>query len=271
MSEFHDLAEVALNSEGQAWGNLGYWKDATEYSAACAALAQLLGDAVHLGSRSSVMDAGFGCGDQLLMWLNRYQVAGVRGVNHSRSQTAMARRRLAEAGHAGDADNLREGDIHDPDHWDFGDNMPSVNRVIALDCAYHFPDRNRFWQHTARALSPGGRVGVTDLMLSDHYQPGGLRAFFLKLMLQGSRIPSANLVRESDYVRNMTLAGFEQIELQDISSEVLPAFGLWWRDYRPPARLPLASRLKYEITARFLDWAWRKDLLRYQVVTAVRP
>ncbi|MEM8917599.1 MAG: class I SAM-dependent methyltransferase [Pseudomonadota bacterium] len=271
MSEFHDLAEIALNKDGQAWGNLGYWKEETEYSAACAALARLLGDALQLDSESVIMDAGFGCGDQLLMWLDHYHVSGLHGVNHSLSQTAFARHRLTESGYGQIARQLLEGDVMDPAHWDFGAGTPSVNRVIALDCAYHFPDRGQFWQQAVRALQPGGRLGVTDLILSDHDRPVGLGSLFLGAMLKVSRIPSGNIVSEKEYVRKMKQAGLEQIELQDISTDVLPAFGRWWKAFRPSVKLPWSGRLKYEITARFLDWAWQSDLLRYQVVTAVRP
>ncbi|MEL6875501.1 MAG: class I SAM-dependent methyltransferase, partial [Pseudomonadota bacterium] len=271
VTEFHDLAEIALNSNGEAWGNLGYWKEETEYSAACAALARLLGDAVQLDTESVIMDAGFGCGDQLLMWLDHYHIAGLYGVNNSHSQTAFARQRLTETGHGQIADQLHEGDVNDPAHWDFGTGTPSVNRVIALDCAYHFPDRERFWQQTARALQPGGRVGVTDLILTDHYHQGGVGSLVLRAMLKASRIPSQNMIGEKEYIRSMEQAGLEQIELQDISSDVLPAFGKWWQTYQRTARLPWSGRLKYGITARFLDWAWRKNLLRYQLVTAVRP
>lgn len=270
MTEFHDLSEIALNSEGQSWGNLGYWKEETEYSAACAALARLLGDAAQLNSQSVIMDAGFGCGDQLLIWLDHYHVAGVRGVNNSRTQTTFARQQLTKTGHGRVAENLREGDVNDPAQWDFGDLAPPVNRILALDCAYHFPDRDRFWQQAASSLQPGGRVGVTDLMLSDEHYPRGLKAIVLKAMLKASRIPPGNMTDQNTYIRKMEEAGLEQVELHDISADVLPAFGRWWQNYRPSTRLSWPSRLKYEITARFLDWAWRKNLLRYQVVTAVR-
>ncbi|MEO0439293.1 MAG: class I SAM-dependent methyltransferase [Pseudomonadota bacterium] len=271
MPEFHDLAEIALNSDGEAWGNLGYWKEEKEYSAAGAALARLLGDAVQLDTESVIMDAGFGCGDQLLLWLDHYHIAGLHGVNNSHSQTAFARQRLTEAGHGRFAEQLHEGDVNEPAHWDFGTGAPAVNRVIALDCAYHFPDRGRFWQQAARALQPGGRVGVTDLILSDRYHQGGFGSLGLTAMLKASRIPSENMIGEKEYIQKMQGAGLEQVELRDISSDVLPAFGQWWRAFRPSARLPWSGRLKYEITARFLGWAWRNNLLRYQLVTAVRP
>jgi len=58
MAEFHDLAELALNRDGQSWGNLGYWQTAEDYSAACRDLAVLLGEKASLSSHSAVFDAG---------------------------------------------------------------------------------------------------------------------------------------------------------------------------------------------------------------------
>ena len=145
MSEFHDLAELGLNRDGESWGNLGYWKTATDYSEACRALALLLGEQAGLDRNSSVFDAGFGCGDQLLLWLEHFRVASIYGANLSQSQTAYAKNLLTRNRHAEMAAAIVQGDINNPDVWSATLERAHPSHVVALDCAYHFGSRFTFF------------------------------------------------------------------------------------------------------------------------------
>ena len=148
-----------------------------------------------------------------------------------------------------------------------------ANRVIALDCAYHFSSRSRFLQLASQNMRSGGRIALTDIMLSNRSRIRFPECWILAIMLSLSRIPRPNLVTESDYLDELREAGFEQIELRDISPDVMPSFANWWRMYRHTAdarALAVSSRLKYNATARFLDWAHRNNILRYSLITATR-
>ena len=126
MSEFHDLAELGLNRDGESWGNLGYWKTATDYSEACRALALLLGD-------------------QLLLWMEHFRVARIYGANLSQSQTAYAKNLLTRNRHAEMAAAIVQGDINNPDVWSATLERAHPSHVVALDCAYHFGSRFTFF------------------------------------------------------------------------------------------------------------------------------
>lgn len=277
MSEFHDLGEIALNEGDEAWGNLGYWEDESEYSASCSALARLLGDAAELDSSSIVMDAGFGCGDQLLLWRDHYKVTQIFGINYSQSQTELAKGRLQDAGSKFTPDlaspQLQYGDVTDPRTWDFDYIGGRPDRVLALDCAYHFPSRFEFWKLSEKYLQPHGKVTITDFMLSNNHQPTSLNHRLLQWMLARSQIPTANMITEKTYVEQMRQAGFEHVVILDISEPVMPGFSKWWRRYRKETdgqKLPWRSRLKYGMTAWFLDWAWRKQVLRYCLINGTK-
>ncbi|WP_417620984.1 SAM-dependent methyltransferase [Parasphingorhabdus sp.] len=277
MSEFHNLAELALNREGQSWGNLGYWKTAIDYSDACRALALLLGEQAGLDRQSVIFDAGFGCGDQLLLWLEHFRVAQVHGANLSRSQTAHAREKLTEAGFPGAATTIVEGDINDPDIWSatLGTNHPS--HILALDCAYHFPDRAAFFATAQQHLVPAGRLALTDFMLSDHPQMGPLAHRLLRWMLKRAHIAEANIVRQDRYRRQLREAGFGEIHILDISEQVMPAFAAYIQALRhkQPAergrtKLGWTALVKYTVTSRFLKWAYDRSILRYYVISGTR-
>lgn len=266
--EFFDLAELPLNSPDQAWGNLGYWREADDYSSACRELAVLLGERLALSSESVVFDAGFGCGDQLLLWLQQFQVGQLFGVNFSSSQTAYALSQLQRRGLAPQAE-ISEGCVESAAAWSAVEaSEQPVNRVIALDCAYHFPSRQNFFTKANQLLPDAGRIGLTDFVLGDGFR--GRAGLLGGLMFRLSKIPRGNMVTESQYRDELAAAGFKAIEIEDISAEVMPKFGQWLRGFkRDNLRImPRAQWLKYDGTARFLAWAYRKKLLRYVVVIA---
>lgn len=272
MSEFHDLAELALNSANQSWGNLGYWEQETSYSDANRALANILGQEARLKSDSRVFDAGFGCGDQLLLWLEHFDVTAVCGVNLSQSQTRRAKQILSEAGFGSSAAAIGVGDATDPESWARAMQSSSIDCVLALDCVYHFPDRERFFRLAAGNLNHAGTISLTDFMLADDFDTAGWRAGPLALMLRLSKIKRSNLVIRKAYHRQLEAAGFAEIEMTDISSHVMPCFGAWLRAYRRqnPGRMSAQNWLKYRVTGWFLHWAYRNNILRYSVIRAVK-
>ena len=47
------------------WGNLGYWEKARTYPQAASALAMRLAEKARLRDAKTIVDIGFGCGDQI--------------------------------------------------------------------------------------------------------------------------------------------------------------------------------------------------------------
>jgi cyclopropane fatty-acyl-phospholipid synthase-like methyltransferase len=269
MSEFHDLAELALNREGESWGNLGYWHTATEYSDACRALALLLGEQAGLDRQSVVFDAGFGCGDQLLFWLEHFRVAQVFGANLSRSQTAYAKAKLAKAGFPA-ATAIEQGDINDPGIWTAALDADHPSHVLALDCAYHFPSRVEFFTLAQQHLASAGRLALTDFMLADQHRTGSFTHRLLRWMLKRSHIAEANIVHRETYLRQLLQTGFGDIRITDISEHVMPGFAHSIHTLRQNGKLSWSGRVKYNATGRFLEWAYRRSILRYCVISATK-
>src|SRR5262249_16324437 len=77
--------------------NIGYWKHKpATLDDACEALAHLAGEAAQLGPDDRVLDAGFGFADQDMYWVEHFAPQRVVGVNVTRTQVEVARRRIAE-------------------------------------------------------------------------------------------------------------------------------------------------------------------------------
>lgn len=272
--EFHDLAELALNHESggtTAWGNLGDWSTARTYPEACTALADRLGRALQLAPDSRLLDVGFGCGDQILRWREQFGVREIDGMNLSRSQTTYARERLAARGHADLAARLHCGDANTLGDWAAQRGPPAPDRVLALDCAYHFASRARFLDAAARLLPKDGRIGVTDLLLARQPLHPLREALPLRAITAASRIPRANLYVEAAYRSQWAQAGLHIECFEDLSAQVFLPFGAWLRRYRAglgAATLASTNWTKFAAVARFLEWAAQRGVLRYVLCVA---
>ncbi len=274
-AEFYDLADARnLNGESAqagepvtAWGNLGDWSQAKTYPDACEALARRLGEAADLGAHSRVFDVGFGCGDQLLYWLQHFRVAALCGDNVSASQTRVAKARLQAAGYAQWACQVEQGSAVDPKRV-----AGEVNTVLALDCAYHFPNRELFFRNATAWVGPAGTLALVDLVLGERAQPLP-RKLVLSAMGRAAHFPVANRVGETTYRQQLADAGWEVTQWQDLTDCMFQPFGQWLNRYRNTAcapQLPARAWTKYRATARFLSWAARHDVLRAVLCVARR-
>jgi ubiquinone/menaquinone biosynthesis C-methylase UbiE len=279
VSEFYDLSERILNTGDLYWGNLGYWQPGSDYSMACAHLARSLAQAVDLDQNSWVFDAGFGCGDQLLLWMREYHVEFLFGINYSVSQTELAQQRLQQAGYKEAANNIYQGNIAELDRH-LESNTNNINRILALDCAYHFPSRKQFIADSYRILKVSKndnyckKIGFTDIVLANTASGKALpwrKRVLLNTMLRLSQIPQKNIITLQEYEQQLQQSGFEQVSSQDISEHVFLPFGDWLVSQQDRIKKTTGKRsiwLKYKVTSAFLAWAYNNEILRYVIISA---
>ncbi|WP_229074507.1 cyclopropane-fatty-acyl-phospholipid synthase family protein [Actinoplanes sp. DH11] len=164
----YQLIPESLEFAGRStrYMNYGYWDDGcTSMDAASEALARLLADAAGITAGDVVLDVGFGHGDQDFLWLQERQPARVHGVNITPHHVESARRRAADEGvadrlefHLGSATDLPFPDA-------------TFDRVVALECAFHFRTRRTFLAEALRVLRPGGTIGLIDILPVDQETP----------------------------------------------------------------------------------------------------
>jgi SAM-dependent methyltransferase len=212
-----DLSHVLLNADLYAtqWGNLGFWPPVPaepalpaphEYAAACATMASDVFAAAGVIATDTVLDVGFGCGDEILLlsgltvlpasastgagartgagvgagaaapgWVPPRSVIGLNLVS-SQVQWARARVKQACAARGGPTTSASpasalaaEVTLHHGSAADVARvTAPgSVHRVVCVDTAYHFERRAAFFADVFTALAPGGRLALTDLVIPD--------------------------------------------------------------------------------------------------------
>lgn len=282
IKEFHDLAELQLNinplnsAVETSWGNLGYWSDSPgsdSYAQACTTLATKVGNMAELGTWHRVLDTGFGCGDQLQVWLGQFNIRNLTGINLSVSQTQFANEKINAMNLSQDIHcQLQTGDVCCDLAWQGLDDK--FDRIIALDCIYHFEDKSRYFEQCEKHLKENGVLVVTDLLLNTSAVKIWHK-LILKSICYFSHIPFKNIKTLESYQQELQALGLQLVKNEDISAKVFLPFGHWLEGYITQVNNSDANKVKfnwvkYRGTARFLRWAHDNAVFGYHILRIER-
>jgi len=264
----YDLISTRTPTERGLYLNLGFWQTATTVDEASEALALLVGETAQIGNGDTVLDCGFGFGDQDILWAQKLAPRRIIGLNITPSQVAVARCRVAEAGLA-DRVDLRTGSAT---------RMPiessSVDKVVALECAFHFRTRERFFREAWRVLRPGGRLVCADIIpmpLAKHLPARSRRRIIWSMMARTFVIPPENAYPLACYRSKLADNGFEQVCVDSIREDVYGPLHQYLianphvlSRLHPMARLPVRLMMRFEATRVY-------GSLDYVLATATKP
>jgi ubiquinone/menaquinone biosynthesis C-methylase UbiE len=248
----NNLAEQSL------FLNLGYWKEAQTYDDACAALTHEMGEAAEFKHTDVVLDCGFGFGDQDAYWVKHFPLESIKAINISEHQITYARSRFS--------DPKIEFSYGSATEIPFDDT--AFEKVVALESAFHFDTRQRFFRESYRVLKKGGSLTTADVIAGT--QTRGFRAFMMEFLGRAFwQIPKSNMIDAAQYKDQLEDAGFVNIKVRNISREVFIPF----KDF---AR---TRTLDAEVKARLHPWLramWRAPhqglaIFEYVIVTAEKP
>lgn len=215
------IASTHAFTERGLYLNLGYWPEAKTIDEACEAMVELVGRTAGLSSADEVLDVGFGFADQDIYWAQHFAPRRIIGLNITSEQVRVARERVRELGLEGQID-LREGSAT-------ATGLPDAccDVVIALECAFHFDTRERFFAEAARLLRPGGRLVLADsIPTGPNVDPWRhpLRALLNDTIRAALAVPRANVYPRDVYAAKLAAAGFDGVRVDSIRDQVFPGW-----------------------------------------------
>ena len=214
----------------QSFGNhvhWGYWENTTtkdvsieDFTQAAEKLSQKVYDSAKVTDNMCVLDCGCGFGGTIYSLNNRFNNMQLIGLNIDPRQLARAKVQIQPR-----AQNHLEFIEANACELPFEDN--SFDVVLAVECIFHFPSRERFFQEASRVLKPGGIIALSDFIPRQIILP------FIKI---GSELAKDTLLKTlgqvdlnfslGDYRKLSRNTGFIPLIEEDITRNTLPTYSL---------------------------------------------
>jgi SAM-dependent methyltransferase len=192
---------------GSGFFNMGYWTAQTSSQAdACLNLMDLLIAATQSSiGTGNIADAGCGLGATSNYLAKRFPNTTVTGINISAEQLLQGSRTYFVRPNAHAA-------VMDACEFALIDG--SFQTVVSVEAAFHFPSRSRFFKECFRILADDGQLLMTDLSFTTE-TPDAIV----------SPVPRGNAMStKDDYAGHLKMAGFDSVEITDISAQCVQPF-----------------------------------------------
>jgi microcystin synthetase protein McyJ len=202
------------------WLNLGYWKHARTYPDACVAMVELLGTRAGLKSGDRILDVGVGFAEQDFVFLDRFKLAHITGIDITPVHIEKGRERVTRRGLESQID-IRLGSAT---AMEFSD--ASFHTILALECAFHFDTREGFMREAYRVLKPGGTIALADMLP----KPGKSSGLLARIGRKYGHISEKNHYDRDEYARRLASAGYVDIRVESIRENVYPGMAKYMRE-----------------------------------------
>lgn len=245
------------------WQNMGYWSTQCTFPEASIRLVSEVADSIQLKSADNLLSFGYGCGEEIKYLKQEYSPKSISGCTSHATQNKIAQELCA------DLDNINL-DCADALAWVRTFEGEEANCAIVVDAVYHFKTRQRFLESLqTTCLSKGGRIGLADIVLSDHFKDS--KSVFQGLglghplfwILKCLSVPRENMITSSEYKDMLQSIGYRDVSIRIITAEVFPGLAAYIESHTVDYRW-----IGFYVFAKFLRWWTRNQYLEYVIVSA---
>ncbi len=246
----------------------GYWEDPKaaagtrdDYMTAMRTMDQVLLAAGNVADGQRLLDVGCGFGGTIQSINSRNSDMYMTGLNIDPRQLAAADAQTHPAN--GNVIDWVEGDAC---ALPFEDN--TFDRVLAVECIFHFPSRERFIAEAARVLKPGGYLAVSDFV--------PILSFFCKTPFWWAVRP--RIAKSYGTLGNVPLrsyktmgrrAGLELSAKRNIRKNTLPTYPFLMKFFREQGSADAQETMI--VGTRWMKWLAKMGLVKYNVYTFRKP
>lgn len=256
---------------GQLWEeqvHWGYWEDPktaegtkADYMAAMKQMDVELLKAGRVADGQKLLDVGCGFGGTIQSINAAHSGMDITGLNIDPRQLAAAEAQTKATN--GNKIGWIEADAC---ALPFEDN--SFDRVLAVECIFHFPSREKFLAEAARVLKPGGYLAVSDFVPT--------LAFFAKTPIWvGVRTQIAKsygtlgTVPIRSYKSMGKRGGLQLDENRNIRKNTIPTYNFLIKFFREQGSADAKKTMV--VGTRWIKWLTKAGLLQYRVYTFHKP
>ncbi len=195
----------------QPFANYGYWtREGMTLELAAEALTEVVAASAGLRPGDHVLDVGAGYGAGAVIYAKRCRPASITGIDITPVRIDEGRKYVAGHG-LSDVITLQLGSAT---AMDFAD--AQFDKVVSVECAFHFDTRADFLREAARVLKPGGTLALTDMIPrrgveASTYMRGE------KTLNSGVCLDNLGNAYDADtYAQHLREAGFEAVRIESI-------------------------------------------------------
>ena len=246
-----------------AWSNLGYWEDAkSSYPQACQELAFHLAQSIQLTSNDHLLDLGCGQGASLIFWLKQFQIQNLSAVELQPHCVEKIQKNLNSKVKITQDSFLNLKNIY-PQH--------SLDAVLCIDAAYH-SDLNSLLFSVFDVLNSKGRFAFHYLMLSDEFlNLNSLQQLKYQSLLKAADVNLKHLNSKQGLHAQLENAGFEVLDIADLSTPVLQGFARYIQQQKLGAAHFDLDQFKIQMTAKLCEKLYSDGLIRYVQISVRKP